>query len=257
MKIFFYQVSAFVVSLILFNPPTFAADNFFLPGDAYFPTELTEGDFEALGDSKLITYSSLGGYKPSFNGYAGYGMAKLESLDDDFLTNLKRAYQHYRSIGPREAIQRHMNGKLTLVPSDSLRVLIYPKGFIETTPSLGIRYNERWMTEVMKFGHPPENVRLCCLIDDKDAVIDSWRNAERIPPLPATLPKGKLEPQTMLKEPILIQGPIVAIVLHPFPSLEDFFYPIKDNLNIIIVDSESAKEFQFDFYKLKLVQELE
>jgi hypothetical protein len=69
----------FLVALSLCERSTELAsanNNLFLPGDAFFPTELTADTLAELDgggeEPPIFTYSNLGGYEGAFCGYAGY-----------------------------------------------------------------------------------------------------------------------------------------------------------------------------------------
>src|SRR5687768_11678167 len=70
-------------------------NNLFLPGDAFFPTELTAAKLNELqktGGELELSYSSFGGYEGAFCGYAGYSRAKIPAVDRAFVGNLINVY---------------------------------------------------------------------------------------------------------------------------------------------------------------------
>ncbi len=181
-------------------------NNFFLPGDAFFPTELTEEDAAKLAadatNPPVFNYSAMGGgYAAAGCGFAGYYRASIPGLDEAFIANLKQAYARVREMEPRELRETSRDGAKTLVETNPVRVLFYPHDFDFPRFKLGLQYNENWVEEVMKFGHPRQAMRLCCLVNHADAVMESWRDATEVAALPISLPEVKLRPAPYIEEP--------------------------------------------------------
>lgn len=218
-----------------------ANNNLFLPGDAFFPTELTKAAVEILqskkAEERTFAYSSLGGYKGAFCGYAGYENAIIQSVDDAFARNLAKAYQQIRELQPRLLEERTFEQKTQLVETNPIQVLFYPASFEFPRHALGLRYNENWVAECVKFGHRREHLRLCCLISDPEAVALSWRDADLVPALKAKLPVVKHEPGKSTEEPVIVEEPVKAyVLLHD--SLSQLFHPEEsEHANILVVDS--------------------
>lgn len=147
-----------------------------LPGDAFFPTELTKADVEELQTVKTgdrqFTYSNFrtGGFGC---GFAGYRMAVIRAVDDDFSKNLSTVYSKIRKHENRELIEIETDGKTELVEKNPVRVLFYPSEFSFPRFRLGLRYNENWAAEVVRFGHIKSHVQLGCLVDGRSAIMES------------------------------------------------------------------------------------
>jgi len=234
------------VAIIASNANVMANNNLFLPGDAFFPTVLTKAEVEALQSRKTgertFAYSSFGGYEGAFCGYAGYDNARIAAVDDAFAKNLAAVYARIREFYARELIERTHDGKTELVETNGIRVLFYPPEFQFPRHHLGLRYNENWVSEAVKFGHKKEHLRLCCLISDPHAVERSWRDADVIPPLNVKLPDVELKPVPETEAPVLVQDPVKAIVIG-FHTLKELFrYNDDDYLTVFIVDSEGITE---------------
>jgi hypothetical protein len=223
-------------------------NNLFLPGHAFFPTTLTAEQAAGLNadptNPSIFEYSSLGGYEEAFCGYAGYARAKIPSLDEPFVANLKRAYARLREYEPRQLTETARDGQKKLVETNPMRVLFYRHDFEFPKFRLGLQYNENWAEETMKFGHPPRQFVLCCLIDDADAIMESWRDSTEVPGLEATLPDVELQPVPETTEPVVIRGPLKAIVVETVP-LSEYFRPHahpEKVLTMLIVDSSGIVE---------------
>jgi hypothetical protein len=195
-----------------------ANNNLFLPGDAFFPTELTGSDVEALeaagAGERIFVYSSFNAYPSAFCGYAGYKKAVMREVDDAFVRNLEIVYERMRAARPSEPRVRSGKDAAQSDEPVGMRVLFYPTAFDFPRYTLGLRYNENWLDEVLKFGHRQEHVRLCSLIQDSDALERDWRDAVVVPPLKARLPE--LEGATigqLSALPVIIEEPVKAIVI--------------------------------------------
>lgn len=230
-----------------------ANNNLFLPGDAFFPTEFTKADIEALQKAKSnerrFAYSSLGGYEGAFCGYAGYANATIPAVDDDFAKNLARAYHKIREFEVRKLIERTRDGKTELIETNGIRVLFYPSEFQFPEHALGLRYNENWVAECLKFGHRRKDLRLCPLIADPEAVALSWRDADLVPGLKVELPKVPLKPVPMTEEPVVVRGPVKAFVLGS-TTLKEVFQPKQDDhMTLYVVDSKGITELVRENWK--------
>jgi hypothetical protein len=229
-----------------------ANNNFFLPGDAFFPTRLTEEDLGQLqADSKdgpVFEYSSLGGYERAFCGYAGYERARFSNVDQRFIENLKRAYRHIRQNYERKTLlETDRDGKKSVEETNGVGVLFYPPEFEFPKYELGLQYNEKWVEEVEKFGHLRQSIRLCCLVKNADAVMQSWRDATAVAALRAELPDVKLKPVPPTREPVIIRGLVKAFVVDSRPLVK-YFDPPEDgveDVSVLSVDSSGITEISY------------
>lgn len=189
---------------------------------------------KAKTGERRFTYSNFGGYEMAFCGYAGYWNATIPAVDDSFAKNLDVTYRRVRESQPRELNERTVDGKTKLIETNGLRVLFYAADFEFPRHALGLRYNENWVEECVRFGHQREHIRLCPLISDADAVERSWRDGPIVPglnvkphqPLPATE-----------EEPIVVRGPVKAFVIGDH-TLKQLFQPKRDDyLSIYVVES--------------------
>ena len=242
--------SGLAALLFCFLGTPFAAanNNFFLPGDAFFPTQLTAEDVRALQagkpEEKVFFYTNLGGYGGYFCGYAGFGRTKIATLDRPFITNLAEAYSRLRAGQPKELREVVRDGQTRQVETNGMRILFYPQSFDFKQFHLGLQYNEKWVEEAIKFGHKREHLLLGEMIDDKDAIIKSWRDATVVGSFDATFPKLDLAETRLVEEPMTIKGPVQAIVLRG-GSLKEYFQQ-KTTLELFVVDSKGLTYYYWD-----------
>jgi len=236
-----------LVGMLLCNV-AWSNNNLFLPGDAYFPTELTADDLARLtaepDSPPLFEYSTLGGYDLAFCGYAGYDRAKIAALDRRLIDNLKQAYARIREGEAGQFVERKLNGTTTLVETNPVRVLFYRQDFAFPEFKLGLRYNENWVNEVVQFGHRRQDIRLCCLVEDTTAVEEEWRDATSVGSLDVSLPDVDKKPVPRTNEPVTINGHVKAFVLNSRP-LSDYFAP-EDGTSVLVVDSAGITKLTYE-----------
>lgn len=239
------RVSSAIITMLLSPAWANANNNYFLPGDAFFHAVLTEEWVKhalASDEMPLFDYSIQGGYSPAFGGYAGYGRATIENMDRAFLEHLAHAYRDVRTFNNRELRETiTKDGDRVLEETNGVHVFFYRDDFDIQRFDIGLRYNEHWMAEAVKFGHPRNGVRLCCFVPEREAVIASWRDSDLVPALNVRLPQAQINKGKSVTEPIVIHGKVKAIVL-PHWSLKGYF-DREDTLPLYVVNSESVQEF--------------
>jgi hypothetical protein len=243
-------VQSLCVSLMLCEL-ALANNNAFLPGDAFFPTRLTEeglGQLKADKNGPIFDYSSLGGYEAAFCGHAGYWRARFTRIDQAFINNLKRAYRHVRQTHEAKTLRETVaNGKKSLVETNGIGVLFYPTEFEFPKYKLGLQYNENWVDEVERFGHLNHLMRLCCLVDTSEAVMESWRDSTVVAALKAELPDVELKPVPEMREPVIVRARVKAFVVDSRPLVK-YFDPPKDgyeDVSVLNVDSSGISEITY------------
>ncbi|NNE00050.1 MAG: hypothetical protein HKN47_22245 [Pirellulaceae bacterium] len=239
-----------VIGLLMFPAAAASANNnLLLPGDAFFPTVLTQQKLTQLAATKpedrTFEYSSLGGYEMAFCGYAGYANVRFRQLDQAFTANLQTAYDSVRSWQPREIREEKAEGKTKLVETNGVRVLFYRSDFPFPGGKLGLRYNESWVAEALRFGHQRDHLRLCCLINHPEAVMQSWRDADQFAGLTFDPTRAAPKPGQSIAEPVVVTDDIKAIVIASY-ELKELFQSDQGFFRLYVVDSEGVKELHFD-----------
>jgi hypothetical protein len=232
-----------------------ANNNLYLPGDAYFPTELTADKLRSLQEQEagayVFDYNSFGGYEGAFCGYAGYHHAQITTVDKQFLANLAKAYAQIRKYEAKE-LRETVNkvGKTQLMETNGVRVLFYPKEMEFPKFKIGLRYNEHWGAEAMKFGHSREHLRLCELVDSGEAVAESWHDARLFGTFDVVLPKLETDvaddDDVTAQPPIVIKSKVQAIVLMESRPLKDYWQPRQGYIAVLVVDSAGIVSYQFN-----------
>ena len=255
----FWTMIAFSFVILGWHGSCVAVNNLFLPGDAFFPTELTKKDIEALLASRpgeyRFSYSAFGGYDGAFCGYAGYECALIPSVDEAFAKHLSTVYSKIREYEGRKLYEEISDGKIELTETNPIRVLFYSSTFKFREFELGLRYNEHWVEEVVKFGHSRRGIRECGLISHPDAVEACWRDADVVSGIKVKLPQVPLKPVPATTDPVVFDEPAQAIVIGS-QSLQEFFRPTKEwkKPYAYVVDSQGIKEWVVESGKWKPVE---
>lgn len=225
-----------------------ANNNFFLPGDAFFATQLTAVDCEQLQNRAVkehaFTYSMLDWNRFAFCGYAGYTRARFDAVDTSFRENLTKAYARTRKNVDKELREEIVDGKTILHETNGVRVLFYPREFDLSRFTLALRYNENWVAETLKFGHRQDDIRPCELVNTPNAMALSWRDANRVGTFMITVPDVPLTPVPPADAPVTIKSDVKAVVLSESLSLARYMNPPALS-TILIVDSTGIVEYQF------------
>jgi hypothetical protein len=236
---------------------SFAANNLFLPGDAFFPTELTDESLKAMQGEKAakvtFRYSNFGAYDTAFCGFAGYSVAQIPAVDATFISNLRVAYNEIRKFENKQLVEVVIDGRKQLRETNGARALIYPESFDFPRFKIALQYNENWVEEATKFGHDSEHLRLCEFVNSKDAVAQSWRDAKKVGSFDITLPKVELKPLALIEEPVIIKDRVKAIVV-PARPLEEYFRPTESHVSaIFVVTSKDVVRWEYLDNEWKIV----
>lgn len=248
----------FAFALLSFRA-SFANNTYFLPGDAFFSTELTQEQLAAIdpanASSHTFQYANFGTWEMAFCGHAGYPSATIEQLDEKFIKNLKLAHAAIRENYPcKTRTTTDFDNKTTTQETNPIRIFFYRENFSYGTPSkwpkhkvlvsdsrkpvqispplhLGLKYNENWADETVKFGHHRDRIRMCQMVNHPDAIMSDWRDATFVKGLKFLAPIiNKDEPSGYIDTPIKITGKIKAIVI-PSISLEKYFSITRQHSN--------------------------
>ena len=225
------------IAIFFFAGAAIANNNFFMPGDAFFPTSCTQRQLDNLTKNPLeehsFQYDSYGSWEGAFCGNAGFTSAHFAEFDEAFLENLRDAYKKIREEYPKELVEYSNGAKTELRETNPIQILFYREDFPyqrkkaadSPTVYLGLRYNENWIAETVKFGHSKHRIRMCQMVSDPSAIIACWRDSAAVPALGVEIPDGFDYRAALLSEaptPIRITGKIRAIVLPPV-SLDQYY----------------------------------
>lgn len=181
-----------------------AHNTFFLPGDAFFHTVLTEEVLDQIENEKnpIFTYSRPEFIESSFCGYAGFSKLEFRSMPMKFKKRLREVYDQLRDAVPKrveitdEVIYRKGDlGDIAVKTGKKLRreingfsVFIINGDFDFSKYVLGLKYNEAWAEQVTAFSHDRNHVRLESFIQTSKAIAEDWRDSQLVAPLSTECP---------------------------------------------------------------------
>ncbi len=212
-----------------FDGKLFANNNYFLPGDAFFHTTLTEKTVNRIIKEKNPTFEyvrpeSLESY---LCGYAGFRKLEFTDMSRAFKENLRMVYKELRKHYPKrveitpEVKNEERDGKTVEVRTgntirreiNGFSVLFYNSSFNFQRFRLALKYNEDWAKQTAAFGHRRDHVRFDYFVNHPDALMEEWRDAQLVKPLQAKCPSIRKDPSGKSnKEPIRVKKGVCAIV---------------------------------------------
>lgn len=197
----------------------------FLPGDAYFQTEITREIVEQLKaplkDDTIILHYSFGS-APIEGEVHGYKSTEIRSLTDNRRHRIVDIHRRIRSRIPLIAKITETNGHETRIENNAVQMLIYNSGFDGTEHRIGLRYNESWPADEkaiagkMLRSYPGSVTGIA----DKYFSID-WEYAKEVNPLIAVIPEAANQrPYYLQNVPVIVDARNVQFVLLPDIQLQ-------------------------------------
>jgi hypothetical protein len=219
------QLLTVLVSLVVASPAV-AANQFYMPGDAFFHTVLTKKKLAEIEKAKspVFEYDRPDFLPSMLCGYAGFRNLEYVEMAPAMKKNLRSTYEQLREFTPRRVeIKPEVEVKKTdegdvEVPTgreihteiNGFRVLFYNSTFDMKKHRLGLKYNEKWADMFAAFGHKRDHAKLEIFVQTPEAVAVDWRDAHLVKPLQATLPEIETK---SIGNPIRVKQGVVAIVL--------------------------------------------
>ncbi|WP_417387134.1 hypothetical protein [Gimesia sp.] len=193
---------------------------YFLPGDAYFHTAVSEKVLKKLDDDSNFPFK-YGLLNWQLN-HAGYYSLSLGNQNQNLVKQIKTAYYSIRhnlvplqlevwGKSPNSVADHPPEGKTEFIEMNRLDLFFVNEDFDWKKYRFPIKYNEDWYKELSKFGFP--NADYGSLVDTTDAILDSWRLSTQISPLSVKLPDVPVIKQQAIKAPMLATGRLKALML--------------------------------------------
>lgn len=225
-----------------------AANNYFLPGDAFFHVCLDKDLAERLNDETNVNsdfqfpYCIGGTYPLALSGYAGYEFAVLSNMDAAFAGNISETYRLIRQFDPRELRERlSESGDVLQSETNGAHMFFVRSDFDINKFAIGLKYNEDWTVESGKFGGVPQ---LCCFVQTVQAIEQSWRHSTVVKPLPASLPSDLPKRGTAIQAPVQLGDEVHALII-PKWNLERYFAK-EESLPLYRVTPSGISEFTIE-----------
>jgi hypothetical protein len=222
-----------IIAAILQLPTAARANNnYFLPGDAFFHTVLTESLLQDIEKSKspVFRYVRPNHLDTFLCGFADFNMLQVKEMSPAIKNNLQALYRELREDYPLqiELVQetRRVRGESigdgdkeiktgTILRRElnGFSMFFYNAGFDANRYRIGLKYNETWVEEVMAFGHQREHIQFEFFIREEKAILSDWRDGQLVKPLDVISPP--IEPRRSSKPlpPVTLRSKVRVFIL--------------------------------------------
>ena len=228
-----------------------ANNNFFLPGDSFFHTVLTEAVLADMEKSKspVFQYNRPDHLDFFFCGYAGFEQLQVKEMSPATKKNLQTLYQQLREEYPLriELVQETKfvpgdlgdkevkTGKILRRELNGFSMFFYNADFDANRYRLALKYNENWLEEVVAFGHSREHAQFEFFVREEKAILSDWRDCRLVKPLDVTSPPPPIKKRRSSNPlpPITLKSKVRIFILPEgkFSSAfnrRDFIYEITE-----------------------------
>lgn len=231
------------IVLALFVAGVSQANVFFIPGDAFFPSKLTEEVVRAANEDRQPL--ALGYELPlrfaGFGGYGGFGQLEIRGLNKDMAHAIRDIYDDLRKTNPKRLIVwRNEDGEEQSSETNGFHFFVYPKDVDWEQQRMGLKYNEDWMNLpeeavagpdrawiVDKETNKPLNhaVSYNSLVGTWKSVAEDWQYAKLFPRLPVEVPQGISWGlmEDFVAAPVTIEANQIQLVILEEKSLKSYY----------------------------------
>lgn len=218
-------------------------DPYFLPGDAFFHTVITEKVLKKLDEDPDYAFEYVRPYW--MYTIPGYYSLSLGKQNRKLAKQIKDAYEEVRySMRPLELRVRgkspnSISGKFSQEKTEFVEIngphlFFYNEDYDWKKRHIALKYNENWSLELKKFGY--QKASYGAFVKTPEAIIESWRFSKVVAPLSVQLPEQPIIKHRAIKKPMIAKGRLRAIML-PDNHYQQY-YDLKDNIALIELTNE-------------------
>ena len=194
------KVSPLVLAVFEMASATCHGNIYFIPGDAFFHSRLTQAVLDRASPEKALVLD----YDPptlsgGLGGYAGFQRIEITDLTKDIVESLRHVYSVFRAHDPKELrVEFAPDGGEMAVETNGFHLFVYPRNADWNEQRFGLKYNENWM-ELPEDAFVGSNRKGFAevraevyfpFIKDYRAVSGNWKNSRRFSALPVNVPKS-------------------------------------------------------------------
>lgn len=223
-------------------------DPYFLPGDAFFHTVITEKVLKDLEKEPDYIFE----YDRPYWQYTipGYYSLSLGKQNRNLEKQIKEAYyclrQNMRLLqlkvrgrSPNSILDKTSEVKTELVEINGPRLFFYNEDYDWKKRHITLKYNENWYHELKSFGY--KNASYGAFVKTPEAIIDSWRFSSVVPPLSVQLPKTPIIKHRAIKKPMIAKGRLKAIMLPDSEYIK--YYKMDQDKELIVITNEKIQPY--------------
>lgn len=193
---------------------------YFLPGDAYFHTAISEKVLKQLSEDPdhPFEYGRINWQRQ----HAGYYSLSLGKQNRNLAKKIKAAYYSIRhnlvplqlevwGRSPNTVADHPLERKTEFIEINRLSLFFVNENFDWKKNRFPLKYNEDWYKQLSNFGFP--NGDYGALVRTPDAILESWRLSTSISPLSVELPEVPIIEKQAIKVPMVAKGRLKALML--------------------------------------------
>lgn len=221
---------------------------YFLPGDAYFHTAISEKVLKNLIDDPNHPFEY--GFINWQRNHAGYYSLSLGIQNRNLAKGIKTAYYNIRHTlvplqlevwgkSPNSVADHHPESKTEFIEMNRLCLFFVNEDFDWKKHRFPLKYNEGWYKELSTFGFP--NGDYGALVDTPDAILESWRLSTSISPLSVDLPDVPITNRQAIKAPMVARGRLKALML--IDTRYKKYYKRKDHQELFEITNETVTPY--------------
>ncbi|QDU51423.1 hypothetical protein [Gimesia panareensis] len=237
------------VSLSLLTPvsPARATNDYFLPGDAFFPSRLILKNLKEQEQEAEPVYYYNYVCEYAFCGYAGYSQLKLDKQNSELAKNIRKAYSLIRKSQPIR-LQPKKNARFTrpedlrnldnYYETNGLSIFFYNEDHDWQNWKIAIKYNENWREEMKNFVNTGS---YCAFVKTPDALKQSLEQGKHVLPLNVQLPEADIKTGKSVDPPLIPKGPLKALILYDDNYKQ--YYDMKNGKILLEVTSKSITRY--------------
>jgi len=211
-------------------PTTRANNNYFLPGDSFFHTVLTEAVLTEIEKSKspIFQYHRPDHLDFYLCGYAGFDQLQVKEMPPSIKKHLGMLYRHLRGSHPLRIelvpetkwVRKEEAGDVEVKTGKMLRrelngfsMFFYNADFDANRHRLGLKYNENWLEEVVAFGHSREHAQFEFFVREEKAILTDWRDCRSVKALQVIAPPIERRRSSNPLPPVTLKSKVRIFVL--------------------------------------------
>jgi len=225
-----------------------ATNDYFLPGDAFFPSILILKNLKQHEQEPepVFYYNFVCEY--AFCGYAGYSQLKLDQQNSELARNIRKAYSHIRQrqpikLRPKKGVKRTVTKQAlqnldNFHETNGLSIFFYNADHDWQRWKIAIKYNENWREEMKKFINAGS---YCAFVKTPAALKHSQEQGKNVPPLNVQLPEADIKTGKPVDTPLIPKGQLKALILYDDNYKQ--YYDMKSGKRLLEVTNQGITEY--------------
>jgi hypothetical protein len=230
------QTFSAIVIFVSMTLPCLGNNALFIPGDAFFYSEIDQAEWDALQNGKLsvMKYDRPEELSFTLSGYAGYENLGIANLPDEYRTRLVEAIAMMKRKYPSKIVEiDHGDTGSFGGPSgiekkevNKIRVFVCNKSFDFGKHRIALKYNESWPEAGVALGLRKDRFRYDFFVGSAQAIVESWRMGAEVQSLSVQLPtSGRI----YFKDPMKFDPAEVKFLICPPEPLSSLCFPPRDS----------------------------